>query len=405
MRCLLFILSVVFVVLLFSLDGQGFIYREFTIQEIIDGSTNIVFGKIKSIDTKKLNAIIEVEEDLKGQKLDQIKLNIATGWYVRGSSPHKMIRLLKVGMPLIVFYQQTHTVEGLGYFDGTWYRNRTGNPHGWWIFTHLCPYMARTFDGTTMEFREVIRAILAGERWVGAPEDALKVLTLTGNTEAMPSDSPVPVPTNTVSYEYNAIRSVRKVGNRAMVYESTQDSTLPNLDEVDILWFGHREIAYRGYLLSEATEKKIKGFVENGGIVIVSGQDADREEPFETGWLAGGLNGVERKPTQDFAITEQGQRLFAEPNEIPEPGRTQHRDLYGETQDGGLYIDDTWTDWDDNFQVLATSNGGTDLVVGVREHGKGLYIITSLRNDNRYTVEKNKKLIENILHYAANQVQ
>ena len=156
------------------------------------------------------------------------------------------------------------------------------------------------------------------------------------------------------------------------------------------MWLGHREIAYRGYLLSEATEKKIKGFVENGGIVIVSGQDADREEPFEIGWLAGGLNGVERKPTQDFAVTEQGQKLFAEPNTV---------------QSGQLYIDDTWTDWDGAFQVLATSNDGKDLVVGVRKHGKGMYIITSLRNDNRYTVEKNKKLIENILHYAANQVQ
>ena len=390
MRRLLPILSVIFVVLLFSSDAQGFIYREFTIQEIIDGSTNIVFGKIKSIDTERMNAIIEVEEDLKGQKLDQIKLNIATGWYVRGSSPQKMMRLLKVDMPLIVFYQQTHTVEGLGYFDGTWYRNRTGNPNGWWIFTHLCPYMERTFDGTTMEFREVIRAILAGERWVGAPEDALKVLTLTGNTEAMPSDSPVPVPTNTVSYEYNAIRAVRKVGDKTMAYESTQDPALPGLDEVNILWLGHREIAYSGYLLNEGTEKKIKRFVEKGGIVIVSGQDADREEPFEIGWLVGSVKGVERKPTQDFAITEQGQKLFAEPNEV---------------QSGQLYIDDTWTEWDGDFQVWATSNDGKDLVVGVRKHGKGLYIVTSLRNDNHYTVGENKKLIENILHYAANQVQ
>ena len=390
MRWFLSILSVVFVSSLFFSDAQGFIYREFSIQEIIDGSTNIAFGKIKSIDTKRLNAIIEVEEDVKGQKLDQIKLNIATGWYVRGSSPHKMIRLLKVGMPLIVFYQQTHTVEGLGYFDGTWYRNRTGNPHGWWIFTHLCPYMARTFDGTTMEFREVIRAILAGEKWVGAPEDALKILTLTGNTKAMPSDGPVPVPTNTVSYEYNAIRAVRKVGDKTIAYEATQNPTLPSLGEVDILWLGHREIAYSGYLLNEVTEEKIKEFVENGGIVIVSGQDADREEPFKIGWLAGSLNGVERKPTQEFAITEQGQKLFAEPNEV---------------QPGQLYIDDTWTDWDGDFQVLATANDGKDLVVGVRKHGEGLYIITSLRNDNRYTVGENKKLIENILHYAANQVQ
>ena len=390
MRRFLPILSVVFISSLFFSDAQGFIYREFTIQEIIDGSTNIVFGKIKSVNTKRMNAIIEVEEDLKGQKLDQIKLNIATGWYVRGSSPQKMIRLLKVGMPLIVFYQQTHTVEGLGYFDGTWYRNRTGNPNGWWIFTHLCPYMARTFDGTTMDFREIIRAILAGERWVEAPEDALKILTLTGNTEAMPSDGPIPVPTNTVSYEYNAIRAVRKVGDKTMAYEGTQDPTLPGLNEVDILWLGHREIAYRGYLFNEATEKKIKAFVENGGIVIVSGQDTDREEPFETGWLAGSMEGVERKPTQDFSVTEQGQKLFAEPNEV---------------HPGDLYIDDTWTDWDNDFQVLATSNNGKDLVVGARKHGKGLYIITSLRNDNRYTVGANKKLIENILHYAASQIQ
>ena len=389
MRRFLPILSVVFISSLFFSDAQGFIYREFTIQEIIDGSTNIAFGKIKGIDTKRMNAIIEVEEDLKGQKLDQIKLNIATGWYVRGSSPQKMIDLLKVDMPLIVFYQQTYTVEGLGYFDGTWYRNRTRDPEDWWVFTHLCPYMERTFDGTTVEFREVIRAILAGERWVGVPEDALKVLTLTGNTEAMPADSPVPVPTNTVSYEYNAIRAVRKVGDKTMAYESTPDPTLSDLDEVDILWLGHREIAYRGYLLNEATEKKIKEFVEKGGIAIVSGQDADREEPFEIGWLAGSLNGVERKPTQEFAVTEQGQKLFAEPNEI---------------QPENLYIDDTWTDWDSDFQVLATSNDGKDLVVGVRKHGKGLYIITSLRNDNRYTVERNKKLIENILHYAASQV-
>jgi hypothetical protein len=240
-----------------------------------------------------------------------------------------------------------------------------------------------------MEFREVIRAILAGERWVGAPEDALKVLTLTGNTEAMPSDGPIPVPTNTVSYEYNAIRAVRRAGDKTMAYEATQDRTLSDLDQVDILWIGHREIAYSGYLLNKAGEKKIKGFAENGGIVIVSGQDADREDPFEIGWLVGSLNGVERKPTQDFTITEQGQNLFAEPHEV---------------QSGQLYIDDTWTDWDGNFQVLATSNDGEDLIVGVRKHGKGLYIITSLRNDNRYTVGRNKKLIENILHYAANQV-
>ncbi len=387
-RCLL-ILSVLLIASLLSPDTQGFIYREFTIQEILDGSTNIAFGKIKSLDTKRMNAIIEVEEDLKGEKLDQIKLNVATGWYVRGSSPRKMMGLLKVGMPLIVFYQQTYVVEGLGYFDGTWYRNRTGDPEGWWVFTHLCPYMERTFNGTTMEFREVIRSIIAGERWVGAPEDALKVLALTGNTTVMPANSPVPVPTNTASYEYNAIRAVRSVGEKTMAYESTQDRTLADLDQVDILWIGHREVAYNGYLLDKATEQKISEFVENGGVVIMSGQDAGRDNPVEIGWLGGSLQGVERRPTQEFVVTKQGQNLFTEPNAV---------------QSGQLYIDDAWTGWDSSFQVFATTNDGKDLVVGARKHGKGLSIITSLRNDNEYTVRVNKKLIENILHYAANQI-
>ena len=72
MRRFLPILTVIFVSSLFFSDAQGFIYREFTIHEIIDGSTNIVFGKIKSIDTKRLNAIIEVEEDLKGKSLTRL---------------------------------------------------------------------------------------------------------------------------------------------------------------------------------------------------------------------------------------------------------------------------------------------------------------------------------------------
>ncbi|MCZ6677539.1 MAG: hypothetical protein O7E52_09835 [Candidatus Poribacteria bacterium] len=385
------ILCLILIGSLFGSQANGFIYREFTIHEILDGSTNIVFGKIKSIDTKRLNAIIEVEEDLKGEKLDEIKFNVATGWYVRGSSPQKMMKLLKVDMPLILFYQETHTIEGLGYFDGTWFRTRTGNPEGWWIFTHLCPYMPRTFNGTTLEFRQVVRAIVAGEKWVAAPENAVKVLVLTGNsTESMPANSPVPVPTNTVSYEYNAIRAVREAGEKPLVYESTQDRSLPGLDEVDVLWLGHGEIAYRGYLLNEETEQTIKGFVENGGIVIVSGQDSDRERPFETGWLVGSLKGAERKPTQDFEVTEQGKKLFAEPNPV---------------ESGQLYIDDAWTDWDGDFEVLATTNDGKDLVVGVRKHGKGMYIITSLRNDKRSTAKGNKKLMENILYYAAHQSQ
>ena len=380
------ILCVTFIGLLFGSQAQAFIHREYTIHEVLDACTNIVFGKVKSVDVRRLRGVIAVEEDVKGKSnMTEIKVNFATGQYLRESTPQKMVRLLKVGMPIIVFYQQSGGIDSLGYVNDTWFQTRAYGRYssGWWAFTHIDPFMSRTFNGSTTEFQGIVRAILAGEKWVGVPKDAVKVLALTGNgTEPMPGQ--VPVSTNTVTYEYSTVRSVRKAGTRTLAYEATPDRSLPGLDEVDILWLGHGELASGGYLLNKEIEGKIKGFVENGGIVIVSGQDCGA---CQTGWLVGNLKGVQRPPSQDFKVTEQGVKLFSEPNPI---------------QPGQLYIQGGWTDWDNSFEILATTNGGKDLVVGARKHGKGVYIITALQNDNQATVSGNEKLIENILYYAVN---
>ena len=386
-----FLLCTILVGSLLSMDVQGFIEREYTVPEILDACTNVVFGEVKSVDTRRLRGIIKVKEDAKGKSsLSEIKMNFATGHYRRETSPDKMVRLLKKGMPIIVFYREHYAIESLGFVNGTWFQTRAhGGGHAassWWGFTHIDPLMSRTFKGSTEDFQKIIRAILAGKKWVNTPKDALRVLVLTGNS-TRPMWSQVPVYTNTVGYEYNAIRSIRKADNRLLVYEATQDSNLPGLDGANVLWLGQNEIASDGYLLSKKAEKKIKRFVKRGGIVVVSGQDSDIEKPCETGWLEGKLKGVERPSTQDFKITKHGQKLFSKPNRI---------------QPGQLYFDDAWTDWDKNYETLATTNGDKDFVVGARKFGKGLYIITSMRNDSRGTVAVNKKLIENILTYVAN---
>ncbi len=47
--------------------------------------------------------------------------------------------------------------------------------------------MPRTFSGTTLEFLDVLRPMLAGELWVEAAENARKIFVLTGNsTSAIP---------------------------------------------------------------------------------------------------------------------------------------------------------------------------------------------------------------------------
>ena len=130
--------------------------------------------------------------------------------------------------------------------------------------------------------------------------------------------------------------------------------------------------------------------MKKGGIVVVSGQDSSAEKPCGVGWLQGPLKGVESPPTQHFAVTEKGNSLFSIPNKI---------------ESGKILVDDAWVDWNRRDEIFATTEDTKELVVGARRHGKGLYIITSLRNDSQYTTSLNKALMENIMHYAVSQLK
>ena len=380
--------------LLLTPAAPAFIEREYTIREVLDACTNIVFGEVKSVDKGRLRGVVTVEKDVKGKsELKEIKMNFATGHYKRGTSPEKMVRLLKPGMPIIVFYREHYGIDSMCFIDNTWFQMRAyrgGYSGSWWTFTHIDPMMSRTFDGKTKAFQKIVLDMLAGKMWVAAPKDAIKVLVLTGNS-THPTWSQTPVYTNTATYEYQAVRSLKEVGKRAIAHEPTKEHKLPQLENADILWIGYEEISsYGHYLLSDEVEKKIKNFVKKGGIVVVTGQDSSAEKPCGVGWLQGKLKGVESPPTQHFAVTEKGESLFSIPNVI---------------ESGKIFIDDAWVDWDRKDEIFATTKDNKELVVGARRYGKGLYIITSLRNDSQYTTSMNKALMENIMHYAVSQLK
>ena len=389
------IVSLCFVGLFASSPALGFIEREYTIREVLDACTNIVFGEIKSVNKSRMQTIVTVKEDVKGKSTTkELKFNLATGHYKQGSSPQKLVKLLRKDMPIIVFYRDNnYGIDSMCFIDNTWFQMRGHhyrNRSSWWSFTHIDPMMKRTFDGKTVAFQKVVKDILAGKMWVMADKNTLKIYVLTGNSTS-PTWSQTPVYTNTMTYEYQALRNIKKVNKRPIVFEYTKTRTLPHLKEADILWIGYEEISsYGRHLLIKNTENEIKEFVKNGGIVISSGQDSTPNKPCGIGWLQGNLKGVESPPKRTFVKTEKGQSLFSTPNKI---------------QSGKIYIDDAWIDWEENDDVFATTPETNQLVVGARKYGKGLYIITSLRNDNQYTVSMNKGLMENILHYAANQIQ
>ena len=380
--------------LLFTPSAPAFIEREYTIREVVDACTNVVFGEVKSVDKARLRGVVTVKKDVKGKSdLKEIKMNFATGHYKQGTSPEKIVSLLKPKMPIIVFYREHYGVDSMCFIDNTWFQMRayrSGYGGSWWTFTHIDPMMSRTFDGKTKTFQKIVLDMLAGKMWVDASKNAVKVLVLTGNS-THPTWSQTPVYTNTATYEYKVLRSVKEVGKRAVVHELTKAHALPQLENADVLWIGYEEISsYGHYLLSSESEKKIKAFVKNGGIVVVAGQDSSDEKPCGTGWLQGKLKGIESRPTQNFVVTEKGKSLFSTPNKI---------------ESGKIFIDDAWINWNQRDEIFATTEDNKELVIGARRYGKGLYIITSLRNDSQYTTAMNKKLIENIMHYVVSKVK
>ena len=380
--------------LLFTPSVPAFIEREYTIREVVDACTNVVFGEVKSVDKARLRGVVTVKKDVKGKSdLKEIKMNFATGHYKQGTSPEKIVSLLKPKMPIIVFYREHYGVDSMCFIDNTWFQMRayrSGYGGSWWTFTHIDPMMSRTFDGKTKAFQKIVLDMLAGKMWVDASKNAVKVLVLTGNS-THPTWSPTPLYTNMATYEYKVLRSVKEVGKRAVVHELTKAHALPQLENADVLWIGYEEISsYGHYLLSSESEKKIKAFVKNGGIVVVAGQDSSDEKPCGTGWLQGKLKGIESRPTQNFVVTEKGKSLFSTPNKI---------------ESGKIFIDDAWINWNQRDEIFATTEDNKELVIGARRYGKGLYIITSLRNDSQYTTAMNKKLIENIMHYVVSKVK
>lgn len=365
---------------------QAFIARHYTLQEVLAECSNIVFGTVTSVNQKRMTAKVKVEENLKGQsKFEEIKINLSTG---QGNFPQKMIKKFKAGKPIIIFYKmEGRRIPSLGHVDGTWFQtfaqDRSDTSLVWWNFTHIEIYMHRTYKGSTPDFQQLVRDTLAGraklanskaskvESLAEAPAGAMRMLVLSGNR---------------YNVEFRTLSAFNPVGRHQIVYQSTKDRNLPTLDHADILWLGQGEICEDRYRLTKKRENKIKAFVKNGGVVIVSGQDSDDDRPCSTGWIPEPMKGVERLGRSDFEPTRAAGTLFSEPNEI---------------EFGDVFLDDTWTDWSDKYAILATTNDGKEIAFATLEYGEGMYLITGLQNETSANVFINYQIIENLIHFAA----
>ena len=366
----LFILIATGIVILSQTSVEGYIAKRYTVRQIVGESTNVVFGTVIEVNTKRKTAKIKVEENLKGKsEFQEIKMRFDV---YKGEKDYReeIIHFLREDEPIIVFYLKAgRRIDSIAHTRGKWFQTQVTKPRdkdwGWWLFTHFEKYLNRdkvSRRDSTEEFQKELQAMLSG--------DALQLLIF--KTDRYESES-------------EAIGELDAVADYGFVYHATTDRNLPTLSEANILWISYRALSEGRYRLNEKQERRIKEFVKNGGVVIASGQDSDSDRPCESGWLPEHLHGVESQTRNDFKLTSNAGELFKEPNRI---------------RSGQLTLDDSWRGWNEKFEILATTNNGKEIAVAKLKYGKGMYVITSLKNQRDSEISKNRRMLENLVHFA-----
>lgn len=223
----------------------------------------------------------------------------------------------------------------------------------------------------------------------------LKLMALTGNTSTV---------------EFPILERFEYVQGHHIIYNQVQNLRTDKLARTDILWIGNGEIYKSGYRLNIDTEHRIKNFVSQGGIVLVSGQDikASAKQRRGTGWIPEPLTGIECEETYEVFPTSQGKRsrIFQSPNPL-----NGHHQTHQDVKDPSLIrLDDMWLDPLGKWTSLAKTNTAA---VGLPSNGfenaspllllpfqKGLYVVTSLKNETEEDVQINDKIMENLLHFS-----
>ena len=356
--------------------SEAYIAKRYTIPQIVGESSNVLYGTITVVNTKRRTADIKIEENLKGtSEFEVIKMRFDV---YKGEQDYReeIIQFLKQDEPIIVCYLKSGgRIDSIAHTRGKWFQTQVTKQRdsGWgrWSFTHFEKYLNRdevSRRDSTLDLLKELRGMLG--------EAAFQLFHL--RTDSYKAESPV-------------ISDINSIEDDWIAYHGTTNRDLPGLSKADILWIGFRTLSRDGkYRLNNKQENRIKEFVKNGGCVIVSGQDSDEKRPCKTGWLPEPLNGVESAQRNDFQPTSDAGELFKAPHRI---------------RSGQLALDDSWSGWNQKYQILATTNGGKEIVVAKLRYGKGMYLITNLRNSREREASKNSRMLENLVHFAVDFIK
>ncbi len=151
---------------------SAYIEALYSLDQVLEESTNIVVGRIESVDLRRRTAVAIVERSLKGRK-DYERIQMAFGSGPRQQAMF-MLELLEKGDPFIFYYERNYrSVKGLAHCGNYWIQligsHQSNDRRMWWRFTHIEIYFPRTFAGTTPDLMQITRDVLSGRRRRGPP--------------------------------------------------------------------------------------------------------------------------------------------------------------------------------------------------------------------------------------------
>ncbi len=162
-------LAFVGVLVLAIAPARAVIERPYPLQKAIEDAQFIFTVTVEKLDPDKPAVVLTAGDALKGKvPFTRLPINL-TGdddAQKKKETP-QLLKRLAPKLPLVVFVtKQDKQYLGLGYTNGTWFQLTApadgDNPV--WSFTHLEPYLRRTFKGTTAEMRETLTDAISGKK-------------------------------------------------------------------------------------------------------------------------------------------------------------------------------------------------------------------------------------------------
>lgn len=157
--------------------ANAFVEKMYTMKEVLAESSNIMVGRIESIDAQKRQATVIIDRALKGpQEFKKVLIDFSNG---PPQHPQYLGDRLKVNDQIIIFYQRSgNTIASEVHSAETWFQlyandEPANRDNVWWRMSHVEIRFNRTYNGATPKLIKQTEDVLANKMAPWAPDEKL----------------------------------------------------------------------------------------------------------------------------------------------------------------------------------------------------------------------------------------